>query len=259
MADHWFEAVAAHLGAAYLRYSFTYGTEQEVGFLVEELGLGPGDRVLDVGCGPGRHARALARRGIEVVGVDISETFVALARTDAPAGATFLRADARDLGALAAVDPRFAGGFDAAVSLCQGAFGLPDPAAGVLGGEPDGVVLAGIAGALRPGGCVAVSAFSAYFQLRYLEEHNTFDADRGVHHERTVVRDPAGSELETDLWTSCWTPRELRLLARSVGLEPEAVWSVSPGEYARRSPDADHHEFLLVARRPTGDVPGAPG
>src|SRR3982751_4877735 len=74
---HWFEAVADHLGGAYLRYSFTKGTEQEVSFLVECLGLPPGARILDVGCGPGRHAHALGRLGFDVVGVDISERFVA--------------------------------------------------------------------------------------------------------------------------------------------------------------------------------------
>ena len=77
--QHWFEPIAEHLGSAYLRYSFTYGTEQEVDFLVDVLGLEPGMRVLDVGCGPGRHAHALARRGILVHGVDISERFVAIA------------------------------------------------------------------------------------------------------------------------------------------------------------------------------------
>ena len=40
--DHWFEPIAEHLGSAYLRYSFTKGTEQEVAFLVEVLGLEPG-------------------------------------------------------------------------------------------------------------------------------------------------------------------------------------------------------------------------
>ncbi|HEX8582053.1 MAG TPA: class I SAM-dependent methyltransferase, partial [Acidimicrobiales bacterium] len=113
---HWFEAVADHLGAAYLRYSFTKGTAQEVAFLVDVLGLRPGQRVLDVGCGPGRHAHALARLGVEVVGVDVSARFVDLARRDAPPGATFVRADARDLA--------FDAEFDAAVSLCEGAFGL---------------------------------------------------------------------------------------------------------------------------------------
>ena len=61
---HWFEGIADHLGTSYLRYSFTMGTANEVDFLVDELGLQPGMRVLDVGCGPGRHAYALAERGI---------------------------------------------------------------------------------------------------------------------------------------------------------------------------------------------------
>src|SRR3954451_9300938 len=95
--QHWFEPVADHLGSAYLRYSFTKGTEQEVGFLVDRLGLKPGQRVVDVGCGPGRHAHALARRGIEVLGVDISARFVDLATAASPAGARFERMDARSL------------------------------------------------------------------------------------------------------------------------------------------------------------------
>ena len=76
----WFNEIAAFLGPAYLRNAFTKGTEQEVDFLVDALGLEPGMRVLDVGCGPGRHSLALARRGIAVHGVDLSPDFIALAR-----------------------------------------------------------------------------------------------------------------------------------------------------------------------------------
>lgn len=244
---HWFEAVADHLGPAYLRYSFTKGTEQEVAFLVEALDLSPGDRVLDVGCGPGRHAHALGRRGIRVHGVDVSERFVTLARAGAPPGTTFERADARAL--------TFDGGFDAAISLCQGAFGLVGGGPGAEDGastplDPDGVVLAGMARAVRPGGKVAVSAFSSYFLVRHLEDHDTFDADRGVNHERTSVRDEHGTEVPAELWTSCFTPRELRLLARLCGLEVDHVWAVTPGAYAARQPDVDHPEHLLLAHRP---------
>jgi SAM-dependent methyltransferase len=238
--DHWFEAVADHLGDAYLRYSFTKGTAQEVAFLCDELALEPGMRVLDVGCGPGRHAHALAERGLEVVGVDISQRFVDLATAAAPPGATFLRADARAL--------TFAAEFDAAISLCQGAFGLAGGPGAPLDG--DGDVLDGIARALRPGARAGVSAFSAYFQVQWLEDTDTFDAEAGVNHERTEVRDAAGTVVPAELWTTCFTPRELRLLAGRAGLVVRGLWSVTPGGYARTRPSIDSPELLLVAERP---------
>jgi SAM-dependent methyltransferase len=238
---HWFEPVAEHLGGAYLRYSFTKGTEQEVDFLVERLGLAPGQRVLDVGCGPGRHSHALARRGISVLGVDISQRFIDLAQAEAPPGATFERMDARSL--------PFAGEFDAVISLCQGAFGLAGGAGSdtaVL--DPDASVLEGMARALRPGGLLAVSAFSAYFMVRFLDDTDTFDAAAGVNHETTVVKNEAGADATVDLWTSCFTPRELRLLAARAGLVVRHLWSVTPGEYADRQPDLEQPEYLMLAQ-----------
>jgi SAM-dependent methyltransferase len=246
---HWFEEVADHLGAAYLRYSFTKGTEQEVDFLVDVLGLRPGQRILDVGCGPGRHAHALGRRGLEVVGVDISETFVDLARRDAPPGVSVLRADARAL--------EFDAEFDAVISLCQGAFGLSDDGSRTVPLDPDAAVVDGMARALRPGGLLALSAFSAYFQIRYLGPEDSFDAERGVHHERVVVRDVAGREAEKDAWTTCFTPRELRLLMAASGLRVRHLWSVTPGGYDRRPPDLEHPEFLVVAVKPEKRILGA--
>jgi SAM-dependent methyltransferase len=224
------------MGAAYLRYSFTKGTAQEVDFLTEALGLRPGERVLDVGCGPGRHARALAERGVEVVGVDLSDRFVALAREGAPPGATFHVADARSL--------TFDGEFDAAICLCQGGFGL------LGGGDDEAAVLAGIARALKPGRPLAASAFSAYFQVRFLEETDDFDAASGVNRETSTVKSEDGSgEAEFAFATTCFTPRELRLMAAAAGLTVDHLYSVAPGNYAARPPDLDHPELLLLAHR----------
>lgn len=251
---HWFEPVADHLGEAYLRYSFTKGTVGEVDSLLELTGVAPGSRVLDVGCGPGRHALELAERGYEVVGVDISKTFVELAQSGAAErdlpGASFQVGDARSLA--------FESEFDLVISLCQGAFGLtggpaadgPDGRHDDLLMELDEPVLAGMARALRPGGVVALSAFSAYFQLRFEEETDRFEAVRGVNEESTVVRSPDGTEQPVKLWTTCYTPRELRLLARAVGLTPIALHGVTPGRYSAAPPTTDCPEFLLVANRP---------
>lgn len=236
--SHWFEAVADHLGAAYLRYSFTKGTAQEVDHLVRVLDLGPSTPVLDVGCGPGRHAHELARRGVPVHGVDVSARFVELASADAPPGCTFERLDARRLLHAEHLHGRFA----AVICLCQGAFGLQ------TGSGEDEQVLAGIAAALRPGGRVALSAFNAYFAVRY-HDGATFDAGAGISHERTEVRDEGGGVAEVDLWTGCYTPRELRLLADRQGLRVDSVSSVEPGRYGTDPPSTESPEFLVVATR----------
>ena len=235
MSQHWFEDVADHLGAAYLRYSFTKGTRQEIDFLVGALGLQPGQRVLDVGCGPGRHSYELARRGIAVHGVDISERFIELAREQAPELATFQRLDARELD--------FHAEFDAVICLCQGAFGL------MTANGDDDVVLQRVAAALRPGGRLALSAFSAYFAVKY-HEAATFDADTGVSHERTEVRNEAGVPREVDLWTGCYTPRELRLMLAAAGFGEVSISSVEPGAYGKVNPTTESAEFLVLAQIP---------
>jgi cyclopropane fatty-acyl-phospholipid synthase-like methyltransferase len=232
MADHWFEPLADFMGPAYLRYSFTKGTTQEVDFLVEALGLTPGMRILDVGCGPGRHSLELARRGYLVHGIDISQSFIDLAMAEGLSGASFERLDARAMG--------FTREFDAVICLCQGAFGL------MTAQDEDSVVIHKMADALKPGGKLALSAFSSYFVVKYFHTA-VFDADTGINHERTEIRSPDGAIEEVDLWTGCYTPRELRMMCRQAGLEVAHVFSVDPGGYTGAKPTIESSEFLVVA------------
>lgn len=235
--EPYFGALAERLGSAYLRYSFTKGTGQEVAFLLELLALPPGARLLDVGCGPGRHAVPLARAGLNVVGVDVSRRFLELAAEAARGArvkASFFEVDARRM--------PFDDEFDAVISLCQGGFGLM--------GRDDALVLKRMAEAARPGATVVLTAFSALHEARHARPEAHLDVDEGLVHERTTIVDETGVEHEVDLWTGVYTPRELRLLAIGCGLVPEHVWGVAPGDYACRAPDLDHPELMLVARKP---------
>ncbi|MCU1456674.1 MAG: Methyltransferase domain [Actinomycetia bacterium] len=234
----WFLPIARHLGPAYLRQSFTQGTDQEVAFLIEALELRPGARVLDVGCGPGRHALGLARAGFDVVGIDLSEEFISLARAAAAAEGIEARFEVRD-----ARDLAFRDEFDGVVSICQGGFGL-------LGGRAEETVMGEMAAALRPGGVLALDTFSAGFVVRFLEAGEAFDPDTGVLHEVATVKGEGGVEQPFDLWTTCWTPRELRLLSAVVGLDPIAVHASAPGRFGRRIPSLEEPGLLLLARKP---------
>lgn len=273
--------LAAHAGAAYLRYSFTKGTEQEVGFLVDALDLRPGQRVLDAGCGPGRHAHALASRGVDVVGVDLAFPFLEVARDASAARAPATRAQASPGPAdpapgapapSASVDrsgvgfgpegafappngsaafvqgdvrhlPVRPGSFDAVVCLCQGGFGL------LGGGDGEMEALRALASVLRLGGRLALTAFSSWYAVKWSGEGETFDAGTAVLHETARVRGRNGAEeAEFPLDHTCFTPRELRMMAAAAGLQVEAVWSVEPGQYAARAPEVDRPEWLMVAQ-----------
>lgn len=242
IGEHWFEPLADHMGSAYLRYSFTKGTVNEIDFIVSQLDLQPGSRILDVGCGPGRHSHELARRGFTVHGIDISQAFVDLANANAMAGSSFERMDARAM--------TFDSEFDVVICLCQGAFGL------MTAGGHDIDVLTGIERALKPNGALALSAFNAYFAVKYFDEAK-FDADSGVNHETTEVRNQDGEVLGADLWTGCYTPRELRLMLDKAKMNVRDIFSVDPGVYVDASPSLETSEYLVIAFRCPSQSEGA--
>jgi SAM-dependent methyltransferase len=95
------------------RHTFTAErTEKEVAFAERKLELEAGARVLDLCCGPGRHSVLLAKRGYKVTGLDLSPSYLDLARraaADSKVAFDTVSADMREI--------PFNDHFDAAINM----------------------------------------------------------------------------------------------------------------------------------------------
>ena len=181
------------------------------------LALGPRDRVLDIACGHGRHARVLAGRVASLAGLDRSGAYLKRAARDGPTGAAWVRGDVRAL-------PFRDGVFDAAFSWYASLFMFDDPT--------NEACLAGAARVIRPGGRLLVHhANPAALAARphdaarrtlpdgtRVEETSEFDARAGVDRcSRRLVR-PSGATLAATAELRYYTVSEWGPLSRSAGL-----------------------------------------
>lgn len=126
--------------------------------LVAALGPRPGARVLDVGCGTGRHATYLASRGFDVTGIDLSPASIHQAKRGERSNLRFLRQDMRFPFRLAAVEY--------ILSLFTSFGYFEDPAEHVT-------VIHNMATALAAGGRVVLD----YLNVDYVERHLTAEEE----------------------------------------------------------------------------------
>src|SRR5919201_6629779 len=113
--------------------------ETEISWILDHVRPPAGARVLDAPCGFGRHSLALARRGFQVTGVDLSETELGRARERARTAGltlTLVRQDMRDM--------EFSGEFDLALNLFS--------SIGYFSDAEDRLLLDRFCTGLRPGG-----------------------------------------------------------------------------------------------------------
>ena len=121
-------------------------------WLIEHFGLKPGDRVLDLGCGPGLYTVRLAKRGLKVTGIDYSRRSIEYARHAAAEQGLDIEYRYQDYLAQDYLPSDSSERFDLAIMVyCD----FP-----VLSDEKQGILLGRVARALKPGGKFAFDVFT---------------------------------------------------------------------------------------------------
>ena len=146
--------------------------DRAVGLVLGAVEFAAGWRVLDVACGPGRHARAFEAAGARCFGVDLSASLLRIARgvTDA----ALIRADMRHL-------PVRPGSMDLTVNLFT-SFGYFERE------EEHADALAEMAGTVRPGGWFVIDLLNPAAVRAGLVPHETIGSETPRH--ASLVRSP---------------------------------------------------------------------
>ena len=224
---------------------FTKNTAREVDFLLDELRIPSGGAILDVGCGTGRHAIELAKRGYAVTGLDLSSEMLSRAASAAKAAGVsveLIRSNATQFS--------FPGRFDAALCLCEGAFGL-------LGQSDDPIdqpmsILCNISRSLKPQAKAVLTVLNGTAMLR---RHQNKDVEEGRFDPIALVESGAYPPREglspLPVRERAFVPTELPLLFRSAGMTVLNMWGGTAGNWGRRSLELDEMEIMIVARKTT--------
>jgi SAM-dependent methyltransferase len=225
MTDPWYESFFDERYLAFypvLRKQPVAHDEARAAF--DLLGLTAGQRVLDLGCGTGRHSIALAEMGLQVTGLDLSEALLAQARTTAATRHIEVRWLCRDMRDLEDLGP-----FDACVSLYT-AFGF-------FGDAEDQEVLYQIAASLCPAGKLLLDVTNHLGYLcrfprevwreteeAVLRERNTYEPLSGVLvTERVCFAKDGGRFALPQSRVRAYMPHELQAMLGRAGFEIEQV------------------------------------
>jgi len=250
----WYESLFENYGVKYDKEIFTQGTIGECNFIEEEISYNKSSRILDIGCGTGRHSIELAKRGYNLTSVDLSDSQLERAKQKASEEKVkidFRKADAREL--------NFNNEFDLVIMLCEGAFPLMET------DEMNYRILQNAAAALREKGKLIFTTLNGLFPLFHsvkdfitvntkegnaVYEKNSFDLMTFRDYNTTVFEDDFGNKKELACNERYYVPSEITWMLKSLNFKKIDIFGSKLGAFSRKDIlTTEDFEILVIAEK----------
>jgi len=250
----WYEALFENYAVKYDQEIYTQGTIGECDFIEKEIDFNKNLKILDIGCGTGRHSIELTKRGYNVLGVDLSDSQLKRAREKAAQlglKIDFQKHDARNL--------PFNNEFNLAVMLCEGGFSLMET------DEMNFDILKNAAKSLKPKGKLIFTTLNGLFPLfhsvkDFINSHtvegnssyknNSFDLMEFREYNITTFEDDSGNKKKLHCNDRYYVPSELTWLLKSLNFKTIDIFGAKLGAFSRNDKlTTDDFEMLVVAEK----------
>jgi 2-polyprenyl-3-methyl-5-hydroxy-6-metoxy-1,4-benzoquinol methylase len=251
----WYESLFENYAQQYDNESFVHGTIGECNFFEKELEFNKKARILDIGCGTGRHTIEMTKRGYKVTGIDLSDSLLNRARLKAKENnlvIDFQKHDARDL--------PFSEEFDLAIMICEGAFPLMET------DEMNYMILRNASKSLKENGRLILTTLNGLFPLfhsvkEFLASHanesdaavydkNSFDLMTFREHNITTLTDDSGIPMSLECNERYYVPSEITWLLKSLGFKTIDIFGAKLGAFSRDDKlTTEDFEMLVIARK----------
>jgi len=250
----WYESLFENYGQKYDSESFTQGTIGECDFIENELKFDKTLKILDVGCGTGRHSIELSKRGYDVTGIDLSESQLTSAMEKAESNnlkINFQKEDARNL--------PFKEEFNIAIMLCEGGFPLMET------DEMNYEILNSVTKSLRDHGKFIFTTLNGLFPLYHSVEEfcastsedgnatyrsNTFDLMTFRDYNITEFEDDLGNKKTLECNERYYVPSEITWMLKSLGYKKIDIFGAKLGEFSRNDKlTTEVFEMLVITEK----------
>lgn len=242
MNSPWENAKFAELSLRNIDEKFLPQTSQQVSFLLECMKMDEKGKLLDLGCGAGRHAIEFVKNGICVTGIDISSTMIEKAKQRALAEEVeieFIEANLLELDQL----PVYANSFDGAICLCESGIGV------IGGAKKDLHFFTTVCSLLKHNAFFIFSCFNGLRRyIRSRDKNPKFDFINGTLLWSAKVAENE-SEIELTEIQRLYIPAEIKLLLSLAGFKRVEIGSCVNNEFSYDELGLEDIEMLVIAQK----------